>query len=88
MKNTFTTAAGSTYRCECCGRRTRNTGAQSVGSKTCPQCWDLAGIENEIGDGYTTLDEQRTAIDALLAKIETKGGQPRETFADLLKGGQ
>lgn len=83
-RSTFTKAGGSTYKCECCGRGTRNTGSQSLGSKTCPQCWDLAGIENEISDGHCTLEERRTLIDELLAEIRAKGGNPDAEFAKLL----
>jgi hypothetical protein len=83
-KNTFTKRDGSVYACDCCGRQTRHTGAQSVGSKLCAQCYELAGIENEISDGYTTLDEARGKIDGLFAEIEAKGGKPRENFVDLL----
>ena len=75
-RNTFSHVAGSVYPCDCCGRKTRNTGAQSLGSKTCPQCFELAGIENEISDGYTTVDAERGRIDALLAEIAEKGGSP------------
>lgn len=47
-----TFAKGSTtFICSCCGHNTRFTGAQSVGSKMCPICWDLAGMENQIQDG-------------------------------------
>lgn len=82
-RNTFTKQMGSTYKCDCCGRGTRNTGVQSMGSKTCPQCFELAGISNEISDGHCTLAERRADIDALVAEIRAKGGTPDE-FADLL----
>jgi hypothetical protein len=62
------------YHCEICGRLTRQTGAQSIGSKTCPQCFDLAGIENEITDGYLTLAGAQPQVITLLAEIAEKGG--------------
>lgn len=77
-KNTFTKTAGSTYQCNSCGRRTRNTGAQSLGSELCPQCWDLAGIENEISDGYTTAEKSADQIRHAVADIEAKGGDASE----------
>ena len=80
-RNTFTRAAGATYPYDVCGRRTRHTGVQSLGSKTCAQCWDLAGIENEIHDGYTTQAEQQTRIDELLAEITKAGGSITEWAA-------
>jgi hypothetical protein len=83
-RNTFTKRDGSTFQCDCCGRRTRHTGVQSVGSTLCPQCFTLAGIENEISDGHSTLEDRRATIDELVAEIESKGGNPRESFADLL----
>ena len=83
-RNTFSKMGGSVYTCDCCGRRTRHTGAQSLGSTLCPQCYDLAGIENEISDGYTTLADAREQIDALLAEIRAKGGNPDESFSALL----
>ena len=83
-RNTFSRLGGSTYKCDCCGRLTRYTGEQSLGSKTCPQCWNLAGLENEISDGHETLASLRPRIDALLAEIRAKGGNPDEAFADLL----
>lgn len=82
--NGFTRIAGSTYACECCGRQTRNTGAQALGSKTCTQCWELAGIENSLRDGHLTADEARPAVGRYVAAIEAKGGRPREAFAWLL----
>jgi hypothetical protein len=80
-RNTFTRIGGSTYKCDTCGRLTRNTGVQGLGCKLCPQCFDLAGIENEISDGYCTLAERRALIDSLLSAIRAKGGNPDEHFS-------
>jgi phage FluMu protein Com len=89
-RNTFTRLAGSTYPCDCCGRLTRNTGVQGLGSKTCPQCFELAGIENEISDGYQTLEEATPQIKEYLDEIRAKGGNPAIGFAgvfgDLVDG--
>lgn len=58
-----TFAKGSTtFVCECCGHNTRYTGNQSIGSKTCPACYDLAGIENMIQDNqFTDKDAEEAA---------------------------
>ncbi|MHB1260352.1 MAG: hypothetical protein ACYC2H_01415 [Thermoplasmatota archaeon] len=64
----------STYACGVCSRLTRATGAQSLGSDLCPQCWDLAGIENEISDGHTTLEARSAEITDLVDDIRAKGG--------------
>ena len=64
----------STFPCNVCCRLTRDTGVQSAGNKICPQCFELAGIENEISDGYTTLEEKKTAIESYVAEIAAKGG--------------
>jgi len=84
MNRHFSKFAGSTYSCICCGRKTRYTGRQSMGSKTCPQCFELAGLENMISDGNATVEELRREIDPLLAEIRSKGGNPDESFAALL----
>lgn len=84
MRNTFTKRGGSVYTCDTCGRSTRHTGAQSLGSTLCPQCFDLAGIENEISDGHATIEEKREEIAALIAEIREKGGDPEESFGALL----
>jgi hypothetical protein len=83
-RNTFTKQHGSTYTCDTCGRETRNTGAQSMGSKLCPDCFDLCGIDNEISDGHATIEERRADIDALIAKIESKGTL-HDSFTHLLR---
>lgn len=69
------------YPCNVCGRRTRHTGTQSAGNKICPQCFDLAGIENEISDGYRTAAEAADEIRALVADIAAKGGDVSEWSA-------
>lgn len=83
-KNTFSKLGGSTYKCDTCGRNTRYTGAQAIGSTLCAQCWDLAGIENEISDGIRTQADAQARIDSLMADIRAKGGNPDEQFASLL----
>jgi hypothetical protein len=62
------------YKCECCGRGTRDTGVQSLGSKLCPQCYELAGIENDISDGNVTREEMGPRISQYIAEIVVKGG--------------
>jgi hypothetical protein len=77
MKNTFRRTPGrsaQTFTCICCGHRTRNTGVQSLGSELCPPCYELAGIENEISDGFATIEELRSEIDKLLTAVELQGG--------------
>ena len=76
-RNTFT-RQNTTYKCDVCGRLTRHTGAQALGSQLCPQCWELAGIENEICDGYRTLAEAETVIAGYVKEIKDKGGDTRE----------
>jgi hypothetical protein len=83
-RNTFTRVGGSTYTCDCCARLTRHTGAQALGSKLCPDCWDLAGLENEISDGVATSADHADRIRALTASLAAKGGHLRN-WAALLK---
>lgn len=68
----------STFKCKVCERRTRDTGAQSVGNKICPQCYELAGIENEISDGHCTFEERRETIEGYIAEIVERGGNDTE----------
>lgn len=72
------------FPCKVCGRKTRDTGAQSVENKICPQCYELAGIENDISDGHTSMLAARPQIEALIGEIIAKGGNVAEwinTFA-------
>lgn len=72
------------FKCNVCGRGTRDTGVQSAGNKICPQCFELAGIENEINDGHSTLEECIIEIVSLVREVKEKGGNVEdwtETFA-------
>lgn len=62
------------FKCRVCGRGTRETGVQSTGIGTCPQCFDLAGIENEISDGACTREDRLSEIADYVAEIKAKGG--------------
>ena len=70
---------GGTYKCHVCRRLTRATGAQALGSELCPECWELAGLDNEVNDNGLDLSlpdmhrlvEER---DRLLAAAVKKGG--------------
>ena len=67
-RNSTFTKNSATYVCTCCGHLTRNTGEQSLDSKTCPICWDLAGLENEEQDGILD-DSGKAEINGLFAAI-------------------
>lgn len=69
-KSTFVKGS-STFICSCCGHNTRWTGEQSVGSKTCPICWDLAGLENVEQDGQMT-DNYISEINSLFNELKTR----------------
>ena len=62
------------YVCRVCERRTRATGVQALGSELCPQCWDLAGWDNSVNDGNSTLDEVMAERDRLLREAIKGGG--------------
>jgi ribosome-binding protein aMBF1 (putative translation factor) len=49
------------YVCECCGKRTRETGkgnsSDAAFIKICVRCFDIGDNENEVLDGYMTEAE-------------------------------
>lgn len=61
------------FNCCCCGRRTR-TVDQSADSECCPQCWDLAGLDNLVNDGGAPLSDVLKERDRLQAEAVKKGG--------------
>lgn len=80
----------ATFTCDVCGRLTRHTGVQSAGNKLCPQCFDLAGLENGISDGHHTQADVLETITQLVADIAKHGGNTSdwiETF-NLVKEGK
>lgn len=62
------------YKCQCCKRQTRSTGrGDNENNRLCAECYDMAGIENEISDMGST-PERVAEIEALKALIISKGG--------------
>jgi len=75
---------GGTFKCEICGRGTRHTGVQSLGSDLCPQCFELAGIENGVSDyGDEALADYGDRVPALVAELTAKGADV-SAWEDLL----
>jgi hypothetical protein len=61
-RNRFTrTRAGSTYTCECCGKRTRETGHDESSVSLCAACYFEAQIQimlADYSDAFTRAQEQ------------------------------
>lgn len=67
----------STFKCQSCGRMTRYTGVQSLGTGICPDCFEIAGYDNTINDNGLKgreLAENVAAAEDHLANIAAKGG--------------
>lgn len=65
------------FVCSVCGRRTRNTGVQSLDSDHCPQCTRLLEHDNLVNDtgGVEGKTERDMAwCESQLAIIEERGG--------------
>ena len=72
---TFQRGSGC-FVCEACGRRTRDTGTQSVGSRLCPDCYEIAGFYNTLQDeGEEGVKVYARSIRAHCANIVRKGGK-------------
>lgn len=66
---------GGAFICALCGRRTRQTGAQSMGSELCPECYELAGMDNYCNDnGATPAAAGYTNLISYTDRIAAKGG--------------
>src|SRR4051812_37203088 len=61
MNNSHFRRGQSTFTCNCCKRLTRDTGVQSIGPDLCPQCYELAGLENCVQDNCFTDHDAREA---------------------------
>lgn len=67
------TRGSSTYNCGICGRLTRQS--HQGDNHLCMQCYDIAGIDNQINDdGRAPTMAERQELDQLLAQIVAKGG--------------
>lgn len=82
--NKFIRGAGGVFKCDVCTRSTRFTGEQSRDSRLCPQCWELAGLENSVLDGEP-VDNVRAYAEELAAEIRAKGGKPDVAFLTVRK---
>lgn len=76
--NRFARGTGC-YNCESCGRKTRES--RNDNCRLCNECFDIAGIENEVQDGYKTVGEVRDEVIALMASCTAKGGKPEFMFS-------
>lgn len=75
------------FKCEDCGHNTRETGAQGMGVKLCPDCWELAGYINTLSDyGADSEDFQscRSTIKWYAEKIHAKTGKYTSDALELL----
>lgn len=74
------------FTCCTCGRSTRTV--DQGDSECCPQCFELAGEENMVQDGYAD-DVSWTRVDELIADAIRHGGNRgmiEKSFAILLEG--
>lgn len=71
----------STYNCNVCKRLTRNTGDEG-NSKLCSDCYELAGIANEISDnGGLKFTSETTVLDHL-RMLKSRGIDLHATWGD------
>lgn len=65
----------STFVCQTCKRRTRETNGDHAQTGNCSWCFDLAGIENAISDnGEEVIGDYYEEARALLKRIVDAGG--------------
>lgn len=70
------------FKCTCCGRPTRQTDAQALGAESCPECWDLGGMDNAVNDeGREPTERELAQGKALLEQITAKGGDADQAAA-------
>jgi hypothetical protein len=78
----------STYPCSICKRMTRDTGS-GVDLDMCPECYELAGLDNMVNDNGTPEAEWIGWRDALLVKAVKRGSDAeriRRCFTFLWEG--
>lgn len=72
-KRHFRRGGGGVFTCRCCDRKTRHVD-QPIGSELCPECDELAGLDNMVNDDCGGLEDVIASRDAALKSIEKKGG--------------
>ena len=82
-RNSQFQAGSGAFKCAACGRKTRHTGVQSVGSELCSEDYELAGIYNVHQDGGD-LAPYASEIRNLCAAIVEKGGTLDSDAEELL----
>lgn len=61
------------YSCKVCTRKTRDTGDNGA-LRLCPECYEMAGIENAIADSGDPDGKLKNEWHALKAACIKKGG--------------
>lgn len=56
-KNTFRTGRGGVFKCQDCGKMTRDTGRDQYSLKMCSDCLNCQEWANGILDGMYTLED-------------------------------
>jgi len=79
-KSTFTKMHGrSTFNCCSCGRLTRDV--DQGGTDLCPECYELAGMDNTCNDDGRTPDaDEAKYSQRLLKSIAKKGGNVQKAI--------
>ena len=65
--NRFQKGSG-VYICECCGKKTRETGLGESHVELCAYCYEVAGWENSFSDGIITQEQFKDKIKNLKIK--------------------
>ena len=77
------------YKCVICDRSTRVT--TQCDDHLCPECWDLAGLENTVFDNGAELarewgtDKERDALLAKAVKRGANGDKIKKNFPELFE---
>lgn len=75
MRNSSKFGRGTgVYACAACTRKTRQTGGDNDSLKLCVECYEMAGLENEMSDNGETPETLAKFV-ALKARCIAKGGK-------------
>ena len=73
----------STFICNDCGHNTRFTGDQSIDSKLCPLCWDLAGYVNMLSDEGELDERSKADVLSICSQIRKRGDKVCGDYIEL-----